>query len=96
MTAVDDGPTRPRRDLYVHFDVDALDPEFAPGVHYRVSGGFEPAEVGEIAGYLAASGRVGAVAVASANLDHDEGGRTLDAVREVIVSIADGLALGGP
>jgi len=82
----------PRPNLYLHFDVDVLDPEYAPGVHYRVEGGFDPAEVGTLAGYLCASGCVGAIAVASANLDHDTDGRTIAAIRDVFCSIADALA----
>lgn len=82
----------PRPDVYLHFDVDVLDPEFGPGVHYRVAGGFDPAEVATLAGYLCASGRVGAVAVASANLQHDVDGRTVDSVRRVLASVADALA----
>jgi arginase len=81
--------------VYLHFDVDALDPEHAPGVHYRVPGGFQTPDVATLAGYLCASGRVGAMAVASANLDHDRDGRTVAAIREVLVSIADALSLAG-
>jgi len=82
----------PRPNLYLHFDVDVLDPDYAPGVHYRVDGGFDPAEVGTLAGYLCASGCVSAIAVASANLDHDTDGRTIAAIRDVFSSIADALA----
>jgi arginase len=82
----------PRPNVYLHFDVDSLDPEFGPGVHYRVANGFDPAEVGTLAGYLCASGRVGAIAVASANLDHDIDGRTVASIRRVFDSVADALA----
>jgi arginase len=86
-------PALLRSRVYLHFDVDALDPEQAPGVHYRVPGGFQPGDVATLAGYLCASGRVGAMAVASANLDHDRDGLTVAAIREVLVSIADALSL---
>ena len=79
--------------VYLHFDVDAIDPEHAPGVHYRAPGGFQPADVATLAGYLCASGHVSAIAVASANLDHDVDGRTVATIRDVLVSIADALSL---
>lgn len=82
----------PRPDVYLHFDVDSLDPQCAPGVHYRVDGGFDANEVGTLAGYLCAGERVRAIAVASANLDHDIDGRTVDAIRTVLTSVADALA----
>jgi len=78
--------------VYLHFDVDVLDPEFGPGVHYRVAGGLDPAEVGTLVGYLAASGCVGAITVASANLDHDIDGRTVASIRRVFSSLGDALA----
>ncbi len=85
----------PLPNVYLHFDVDSLDPEFAPGVHYRVDGGFDPSEVATLAGYLCASGCVGAMTVASANLDHDVDNRTLDSMRTVFSSVADALAAVG-
>ena len=91
----DDGTGEGSPNVYLHFDVDSLDPEFAPGVHYRVDGGFYPSEVSDIAGYLCTSGHVGAISVASANLDHDRDGRTVESVRSVVTSIADALAQAG-
>ena len=85
----------PLPNVYLHFDVDSLDPEYAPGVHYRVDGGFDPAEVATLAGYLCASGCVGTMTVASANLDHDIDNRTLDSMRSVFSSVADALAAVG-
>jgi len=82
----------PRPDVYLHFDVDSLDPQDAPGVHYRVDGGLDANEVGTLAGYLCASGSVSVMAVASANLDHDIDGRTIGAVHTVLTSVADALA----
>lgn len=82
----------PRPPLYLHFDVDVLDPQYAPGVYFGVDGGFDPSEVATLAGYLCASGCVGVLAVASANLDHDVDGRTVASIRDVFTSIADALA----
>ena len=64
-------------------------------MHYRVDGGFDPSEVATLAGYLCASGCVGAMTVASANLDHDIDHRTIDSVHTVFSSVADALAAVG-
>ena len=87
------GAAMPNPNVYIHFDVDSLDPEWAPGVHYRVDGGFHPAEVSGIAGNLCTSGSVGTISIASANLDHDEDGRTVDSIRSFVASIADALSM---
>lgn len=91
-TAAEAAAHAPSPNLYLHFDVDVLDPEYAPGVHFPVAGGFDPGEVATLAGYLCASGCVGAIAIASANLERDIEGRTVTAVREVLSSVADALA----
>jgi arginase len=82
----------PRPPVYLHFDVDVIDPAYAPGVYFGVDGGFEPSEVATLAGYLCASGCVDVIAIASANLDNDVDGRTVAAVRDVVVSLGDALA----
>lgn len=96
IIAADPGATAvleaaPAPPVYLHFDVDALDPEYAPGVYFGVPNGFDPAEIATLAGYLCTSGRVGTLAIASANLDNDIEGRTVDAIRDVVTSIADAL-----
>jgi len=78
--------------VYLHLDVDALDPAEAPGVVFPVAGGFRVDEVADSAGYLCVSGRVGALSVASADLEQDDG-RTIRALRTVLLSVADALAL---
>jgi len=81
----------PHSPVYLHFDVDAIDPDYAPGVYFGVPGGFDPSEIATLAGYLCASGCVGALTIASANLDSDVEGRTLGAIRDVVTSVADAL-----
>lgn len=82
----------PNPTVYLHFDVDVIDPDYAPGVYFGFPGGFDPSEVATLAGYLCASGCVGALAIASANLDNEVEGRTLETIRDVITSIADALS----
>jgi arginase len=85
----------PHSTVYLHFDVDVLDPDYAPGVYFGVPGGFDPAEIATLAGYLCAGGCVGALSIASANLDNDVEGRTIAAIRDVVTSIADALSYTG-
>jgi arginase len=56
--AMPDGP------LYVHLDVDVIDPVFLPGLLYPAPGGAAPADVVRALGWLVATGRVAAVGVA--------------------------------
>ncbi|MGD8327894.1 MAG: arginase family protein [Acidobacteriota bacterium] len=82
----------PHPNVYLHFDVDVIDPDYAPGVYFGVPGGFDPSEIATLAGYLCAGGCVGALSIASANLDNEVEGRTLAAIRDVVTSIADALS----
>jgi arginase len=82
-----------RAAVYLHIDIDCIDPSEAPGVTFPVAGGLGAAEVSDLAGYLCASGCLAALTIASASLPADEGGRTLESVRRIVVSIADALAL---
>jgi arginase len=56
--AVPDGP------LYVHIDVDVIDPGALPGLRYPAPGGPSAAEVAAALGALLATGRVAAVGLA--------------------------------
>jgi arginase len=84
---------RARAAVYLHIDIDCIDPSEAPGVTFPVDGGLGAAEVADLAGYLCASGCLAALTIASASLPEDEGGRTLESVRRLVVSIADALSL---
>jgi arginase len=53
-----DGP------LYVHLDLDVIDPSVLPGLRYPAPGGAAPADVAQAVGRLAATGRVAAVGIA--------------------------------
>ena len=59
-------------DLHISFDVDSLDPEFAPGVGTPVKGGLQYRELHLLMETLAASKMVGSIEVVEVNpiLDH--------------------------
>src|ERR1035438_5019811 len=53
-----DGP------LYVHVDLDVIDPAGVPGLRYPAPGGPTPGQVGDAVRHLLDSGRVAAVGIA--------------------------------
>jgi arginase len=62
--------------LYVHFDVDVLDPSYAPAMRYRVPGGPALRVVEQTMADLAATGRVAAVSMTVWDLEADRDGAT--------------------
>jgi len=82
--------------VYLHIDVDCIDPSEAPGVTFPVGNGLGTAEVADLAGYLCASGRLAALTIASASLSADKEDLTLNSLRTLLTSIADALSLASP
>jgi arginase len=70
-----DGPL-PAGAIYVHFDVDVINPADVPAVSYLAVGGPSVNVLGRVFDYLAESGQVAAVSVSSWNPDLDEDGRS--------------------
>jgi len=91
-----DTPDPAEAAIYLHIDVDCIDPSEAPGVTFPVAGGLGTAEVADLAGYLCASGRLAALTIASANLLVDEEDLTLNNLRMLLTSISDALSLSTP
>ncbi len=75
-------------DLYLHFDIDVLDPALAPGVDYRAPGGLSLEEAEDAIRLLAAQFHIRAAALTAYNPDREEEGRTLAAGLRVLSSIA--------
>ncbi|MGH7545432.1 MAG: arginase family protein, partial [Gemmatimonadota bacterium] len=65
------------RDVYLHVDVDVVDPEEAPGVSYPTPRGLAPADVEAWLVEVGRRFRVRAAALTAFNPDRDEGDRTL-------------------
>jgi arginase len=70
----------PAGPLYVHFDVDVLDPEAAPAMNYPAPGGPDAATMGRVFDRLADTGRIVAVSLSAWNPEMDENGRTQQVV----------------
>jgi arginase len=76
-------------EVYVHVDLDALDPEVAPGiVDEPVPGGLSLQQLGEALEAVAGSFRVRAAAVTTYNPDLDPDERTLRAALRVVEVLA--------
>lgn len=76
-----DGP------LYIHFDVDVINPIDAPAMNYLAAGGPTVAELRRVFTHLAASGRIAAVSLSSWNPELDVDGRS----RQTALSLLESL-----
>lgn len=70
--------------IYVHFDVDVIDPEEAPAMNYLAPYGVRVEELQTVFEYLAQSGQVAAVSVSTWNPDLDEDGRSQAAAMRLL------------
>jgi arginase len=80
----------PEGPLYVHFDVDVLNPETAPAMNYLAAGGPNASEMEQVFRFLAQTGRISTVSVSSWNPRMDEDGGS----REVCMRLVDVLLSG--
>lgn len=78
--------------LYVSFDLDAVDPHFAPGVSTPVPAGLAPGEVLELIGALAASGLLAGADVVEYNPAKDRERATARLAAEAVLHLARGAA----
>lgn len=73
--------------LHISLDMDALDPDFAPGVGTPVPGGLSYREAHLLMELLAESGRVAAVDVVEINPILDHGNKTAELAVELVCSL---------
>lgn len=78
--------------LYVSFDLDAVDPDFAPGVSTPVPSGLTPGEALELISALAASGLLAGADVVEYNPARDRGRATARLAAEAVLRLARGVA----
>lgn len=62
--------------LYVHFDVDIINPAQAPAVDYPAKGGPSVEEIEQVFRFLAGTGEIAAVSMSTWNSEKDEGKAT--------------------
>lgn len=70
--------------VYVHVDIDVLDPAEAPGVDFPAAGGFRVATLSDALRRCAGMGTMAALALTAVNPEKDVDGRTVQAALAVI------------
>jgi arginase family enzyme len=75
--------------LYLHVDIDVLDPVEAPGVDYPAAGGLQAPQLKEAVRTVAGLGNVRALALTAVNPEKDIDGRTVAAALDVIEAAID-------
>jgi arginase len=84
LPAAIDGLARRVKTIYLHIDLDVLDPQFSPGVNFSEPGGISPDELFAVVKRVIATGKLGAVALTNFNPDRDFGGRTCGIARHLV------------
>ena len=69
--------------LHISFDVDSIDPEFAPGVSTPVRNGFSPEEMFQTFKFLFKNYSISSVDIVEYNPVNDKNGKTMDFVNEL-------------
>lgn len=80
--------------LYLHLDLDVLDPELTPANQYRAPGGLTPGQVIEAIRAIREKFTIAACGVASYDPNFDAEGRTLQAGLDMIESVLSSPASG--
>ncbi|MFC2163384.1 agmatinase [Acidobacteriota bacterium] len=78
--------------LYISFDIDALDPAFAPGVSHRVPGGLSSRQA--IAILHALKAEIVGMDMVEVNPDRDASGITASAAAKIVMEIAGKIGQG--
>lgn len=91
MRTVMEAMSRREDVLYVHVDLDILEPDLAPAAGLPSAGGISGRELGIGLRHLLAYPKVGALALVSYKVDRDHDGRTLAQVREAILGALSGV-----
>jgi arginase len=76
-------------EIYLHFDIDALDPEFAPGAGYRCPDGISLAQAQRAIQSIGDRFRIRAAAFTNYNPDYEVDGKTLTSCRALFQAITD-------
>jgi len=77
--------------LYVSFDIDALDPAFAPGVSHRVPGGLSSRQA--LAVLHALKAEIAGMDMVEVNPDRDPSGITASAAAKIVMEMAGKIGL---
>lgn len=75
--------------IYLHLDLDVLDPSISPGVNFSEPGGISPEQLFGAVRHVMGAGKLGAVAIANFNPDRDQDGRTLRIAQQLIAMLVE-------
>ncbi len=73
--------------IYLHLDLDVLDPEISPGVNFSAPGGITPDQLFDAVHHVISTGKLAAVAIANFNPAKDRDHRTRDIARQLVACI---------
>jgi arginase len=80
--------------LYLHVDIDVLDPSEAPGISYPAAGGLRIGQLQEAVREVASLGNLAAFALTAVDPEKDVDGRTVAAALQVIETVFEKLHSG--
>ena len=80
------------QEVYLHIDIDVIDPQEAPGVNYRTPNGLSLDEMENAIKMIAENFRIKAAALTAYNPDHEEDEKTLQTGFHLLNVIADAVA----
>jgi arginase len=70
--------------IYMHLDLDVLDPSTSPGVNFSEPGGISPDQLFKAVNHVKSTGKLGAATIANFNPERDPDTRTLGIIRQLI------------
>lgn len=85
--AIDDLAKRVKT-IYLHLDLDVLDPQISPGVNFSEPGGISPSELFAVVKHVIATGKLGVATIANFNPDRDRENQTLRIALELIALLS--------
>ena len=74
--------------IYLHVDLDVLDPGISPGVNFSEAGGITPDQLFGAVKHVIATGKLGAAAITNFNPDRDREDRTLRIARDLVAVLS--------
>jgi arginase len=74
--------------IYLHLDLDVLDPQISPGVNFSEPGGISPGQLYGAVRDVLATGKLAAAAIANFNPDLDPDGRTRQIALELVRTLS--------
>jgi len=82
-------------EIYLHIDIDSLDPLYAPGVDFPAPNGLSVEDVETAVSMVARIFRIRAASLTAYNPDKDEENKTLQAGMRLLATVADAVAGSG-